>query len=312
MNDTTTIGTLTRLLPHGITLDCRVAGPANGRPMVFLHGFPEAAFIWDELLLHFAQPEHGGHRCVAPNLRGYAHSSAPPDVASYRAKHLVQDIQALIETEALASGHPGEAITLVAHDWGGAVAWALAALHPALVKRLTIVNAPHPATFWRELRHSPTQQAASAYMNFLARPDAPSRLAEDGYRRLFDFFDNMGASDGPHAWLTPALRERYRQTWALGLHGPCHYYGASPLRPATPTDAAVEAVQLPPHLVRVNLPTQVIWGMDDTALPPALLDGLSEWVPHLRVDRVPGATHWIVHEQPQRVIGLLEDFIFDS
>lgn len=312
MTEPTAIRAQRRELPHGIALNCRVAGPEHGPLVVFLHGFPEAAFVWDDLLQHFAQPVHGGHRCVAPNLRGYEHSSAPPDVASYRAKHLVQDIQALIEAETLAAGRPGEPITLVAHDWGGALAWALAAQHPHLLKRLTIVNAPHPATFLRELQQSAAQQAASAYMNFLARPDAPTRLAEDGYRRLFDFFDNMGASTGPHAWLTPALRERYRQTWALGLSGPCHYYGASPLRPATPTDAAAQAVQLPPGLAQVNVPTQVIWGMGDTALPPALLDGLEQWVPHLRVDRVPDATHWIVHEQPQRVAGLVEDFILNS
>jgi pimeloyl-ACP methyl ester carboxylesterase len=312
MTEPTAIRTQQRELPHGIALNCRVAGPEHGPLVVFLHGFPEAAFVWDDLLQHFAQPAHGGRRCVAPNLRGYEHSSAPPDVASYRAKHLVQDIQALIEAEASAAGRPGEPITLVAHDWGGALAWALAAQHPHLLKRLTIVNAPHPATFLRELQQSAAQQAASAYMNFLARPDAPGRLAEDGYRRLFEFFDNMGASAGPHAWLTPALRERYRQTWALGLSGPCHYYGASPLRPATPTDAAAQAVQLPPGLAQVNVPTQVIWGMGDTALPPALLDGLEQWVPHLRVDRVPDATHWIVHEQPQRVAGLVEDFILNS
>jgi pimeloyl-ACP methyl ester carboxylesterase len=71
-------------------------------------------------------------------------------------------------------------------------------------------------------------------------------------------------------------------------------------------------VQLPPGLTQVNVPTQVIWGMGDTALPPALLDGLENWVPNLRVDRVEDATHWIVHEQPQRVAGLMENFISKS
>ena len=77
------IDTWTADLPHGITLSCRSAG-ARGRPvLLFLHGFPEAAFAWDELLVHFARPEHGGYRCVAPNLRGYEHSSSPADVAAY-------------------------------------------------------------------------------------------------------------------------------------------------------------------------------------------------------------------------------------
>ena len=132
MTEPTAIRAQRRELPHGIALNCRVAGPEHGPLVVFLHGFPEAAFVWDDLLQHFAQPVHGGHRCVAPNLRGYEHSSAPADVASYRAKHLVQDIQALIEAEASAAGRTGEPITLVAHDWGGALAWALAAQHPHL------------------------------------------------------------------------------------------------------------------------------------------------------------------------------------
>ena len=86
----------TLTLPHGISLECRSSGE-RGRPvLLFLHGFPEAAFVWDELLAHFAQPKHGGYRCVAPNLRGFEQSSAPADVAAYRAKPLVQDLTALI------------------------------------------------------------------------------------------------------------------------------------------------------------------------------------------------------------------------
>jgi pimeloyl-ACP methyl ester carboxylesterase len=129
-------------LPHGITLACRAAGEP-GRPlMLFLHGFPQGAFVWDDLLLHFSQPGHGGYRCIAPNLRGYAGSSAPADVQAYRPRHLVQDISAL----ARALGGPSIA-ALVAHDWGGAIAWNLAAQEPALLQRLVILNAPHPLIF---------------------------------------------------------------------------------------------------------------------------------------------------------------------
>ena len=88
----------TRLLdlPHGITLSCRLAGDPTGPVLMFLHGFPEAAFVWDGLLEHFARPENGGYFCVAPNLRGFEQSSAPAEPAAYRAKHLVQDIAALV------------------------------------------------------------------------------------------------------------------------------------------------------------------------------------------------------------------------
>ena len=106
------IETFSADLPHGITLSCRAAGP-RGRPlMLFLHGFPEGAFIWDALMQHFAQPEHGGFRCVAPNLRGFERSSAPTEVAAYKPALMVQDVMALAGQEGVA----GRIDTLVAHD----------------------------------------------------------------------------------------------------------------------------------------------------------------------------------------------------
>lgn len=274
---------------------------------MFLHGFPEAAFVWDGLLEHFARPENGGFRCVAPNLRGFEHSSAPLEAAAYRPKHLVQDIAALIALEG------GQLACLVAHDWGGAVAWNLAAGHPALMKKLAIINSPHPGTFLRELQHSPAQQAASAYMNFLIRPDAEALLAEDDFRRLWDFFTKMGAADGPHAWLTEAVKNQYREIWRQGLTGPCNYYRASPLRPPRPgpphNDPAAAAVSIPRDMLQVHLPTLVLWALDDTALPPALLEGLGDYVPQMDLRRIEGATHWIVHEQPALVAAHLQDFL---
>ena len=289
-------------LPHGITLSCRTAGE-KGRPvLMFLHGFPEAAFAWDVLLEHFSRPENGGYRCVAPNLRGYERSSAPTEVAAYRAKFLVQDIAALIVIEG------GHLDALVAHDWGGAVAWNIAASQPHLMNKLVIINSPHPITFVRELKN-PAQQSTSSYMNFLCRPDAEKLLAEDDYRRLWAFFINMGATSGPHAWLTESVKQQYRDVWGMGLHGGCNFYRASPLRPATPEDPAASAINFPKEMFTVTLPTLVLWGMGDIALPPALVDGLEEFVPQMQLERIDGATHWIVHEQPQLVIGHLEKFL---
>ena len=290
-------------LPHGITLSCRTAGE-KGRPvLIFLHGFPEAAFVWDVLLEHFSQPQNGGYRCVAPNLRGYERSSAPLDVAAYRAKFMVQDIAALISLEG------GHLACLIAHDWGGAVAWNLAASQPQLMDKLAIINSPHPATFVRELQNSAAQQATSSYMNFLCRPDAEKLLAQDDYRRLWAFFINMGATSGSHAWLTESVKQQYRDVWGMGLRGGCNYYRASPLRPATPQDAAASAISIPKDMFTVTLPTLVLWGMGDIALPPALVNGLEEFVPQMQLERIEGATHWIVHEQPQLVIDHLEKFL---
>ena len=109
-------------LPHGVSLSCRAAGPEDAPVLLFLHGFPEAAFVWDPLLEHFSSR----YRCVAPNLRGYERSSSPSDVEAYRAKHLVADIAALVDQ---LGGHVD---ALIAHDWGGAVAWNFAVAHPNL------------------------------------------------------------------------------------------------------------------------------------------------------------------------------------
>ena len=288
-------------LPHGITLGCRASGPADGPLLLFLHGFPEAAFVWDELLDHFGER----YRCVAPNLRGFGPSSAPADVSAYRVKHLMADIEALIAH--LGRGAPK---ALVAHDWGGAVAWTFAALRPALLERLVIINSPHPATFLRELQHNPEQQAASAYMNFLRRPDAERLLAEDDYARMWPLFSRMGATGSEAVegggWLTEAVRDRYRTIWRAGLTGGCNYYRASPLRPPTEADASVMSIEFAREYVTVNVPTLVIWGENDIALPIALVDGLEDYVTDLRLVRVPGATHWIVHERPQQVAEEIE------
>ncbi len=275
-------------LPHGIMLSCRANAEAPRLPRaLLLHGFPEAAFVWDEVMLRL----EGRVQCVAPNLRGYERSSAPVEAEAYRAKHLVTDIAALIAQQ----GAPID--LLVAHDWGGALAWNLAALRPELMRRLLIINSPHPATFLRELRDNPAQQAASAYMNFLCRPDAAALLAENDFARLWPFFENMGGS----AWLDAATRERYREVWRHGLEGALNYYRASPLRPPLSPSDAIYTLALPAEVTTVRVPTTVLWGDADTVLPPALLYGLAVFVPDLDVQHVADATHWIVHEQPARV-----------
>ncbi len=298
------IETFQRTLPGGITLSCRAAG-TPGRPlMVFLHGFPEGAFVWDELLAHFSQPEHGGYRCIAPNLRGFEQSSAPSEVKDYRPHLLVQDVQQLAATE----NAEGMIDTLVAHDWGGAFGWGFANAFPGQLRRLAILNSPHPGTFARELRDNPAQQKASAYMNFLARPDAPALLAEDDYRRMWPFFTLMGAGPEGAGWLTDAVKDQYRALWNAGLRGACNLYRVTPLKPAVPGQDSPAIPTLPRDRLTIDVPTLVLWGLEDTALLPGLLDGLEDYVPKLKLVKVPGATHWIVHEQPKLVAAEIEAF----
>ncbi len=301
-----TIEKFDEALPHGVVLSCRAAG-APGRPvLMFLHGFPEGAFVWDFLLEHFARPENGGYRCVAPNLRGFEHSSAPKEVRDYRPKHLVEDIAALIKMQA---GESGALAALVAHDWGGAAAWNLANQLPHLLRQLVIINSPHPGTFLRELKSNPAQQAASAYMNFLVRPDAEALLAQDDYRRLWEFLTRSQKGDQHPAWLTDEVKAQYRGVWDAGLSGGCNLYRASPLRPPQPQDRAAATVEISHQALTVSVPTLVIWGLNDIALPPALIEGLGDYVSDLSLQPVPGASHWIVHERPVDVAHWIGQFL---
>ena len=295
------IQTWQQALPHGITLSCRAAGEPGRPVLMFLHGFPEAAFIWDPLLEHFSQPANGGYRCVAPNLRGYEQSSQPADVALYRPKHLVQDLAALADVES----RDAPLACLVAHDWGGAVGWNFANQLPQRTRRLAIINSPHPGTFLRALKESQAQREASAYMNFLVRPDAEQLLRQDGYRRLLAFFTHWG----PAPWLTEELKARYRAVWDASLTGGLNWYRASPLRPPREGDPGASAITLPREMLTITVPTLVLWGLQDTALLPELVEGLEDYVPQLTLEKVPDASHWIVHEQPGLVMERLERFL---
>ncbi len=304
------VETFQQNLPHGITLSCRATG-TRGRPvLMFLHGFPEAAFVWDTMLAHFAKPENGGYRCVAPNLRGFEKSSSPTEVSAYRVKFLMQDIAALVAIETADSG--GQLECLVAHDWGGAVAWSLANQMPHLAKTLAIINSPHTGTFIRELISNPKQQAASEYMNYLVRDGFEKALQKDDFKMLFGFFTNAGAEKGEFAWLTPAVKQKYRDVWSEGLTGGCNYYRASPLRPPTDSDKGAAGTDIPHSLLTILMPTLVIWAMNDVALLPELIEGLDDYIPNLTLKKVNNATHWVIHEQPQLVAGYLLDFLNPS
>jgi pimeloyl-ACP methyl ester carboxylesterase len=285
-------------------LSCRVAGPRGAPLVLFLHGFPEAAFVWDGMLARFGDR----YRCVAPNLRGYPGSYAPADVKAYRANVVLGDLLALIALQAATPDTPAAAV--IAHDWGGALAWGLAAVAPHCMQRLVILNAPHPGLFLKALRDDPAQQDASSYMNLLRTPAIEAQLAADDFEQMWPFFERFGGA----TWLTPALRDQYREAWASPpqpagkpgiaaspLTGPLNYYRASPLHPPTAPTDAIHTLQLPDALLYVKVPTSVVWGEADTALPPSLLDGLADYVPNLDITRLPHATHWLVHEQPGAV-----------
>jgi pimeloyl-ACP methyl ester carboxylesterase len=237
-------------------------------------------------------------------MRGHNLSSKPVDVKAYRAKHLVEDLRLLIDHLG------GKACVMVAHDWGGAVAWNFAAQHPDYLTKLVIINAPHPVIFAKELRDNPAQQQASAYMNLFRDAKAERVLSEDGYARLLRMtLDEWGANGGI---VTGEDRRAYLDAWAQpgALTCALNFYRASPLYPPANDDpAAANRLTLNPAPFRVDVPTLVIWGERDEALLLGNLAGLEEHVSSLTVRRVPDASHWVVHERPDLVNGAIREFV---
>jgi pimeloyl-ACP methyl ester carboxylesterase len=283
-------------LGNGIRLHYASVGDTGGRPIMFLHGFPEYWGAWEDVLPHFAN----GWHAVAPDLRGFNLSSQPNDIAAYRPSALVDDFERF--SDALGWSH----VIVVAHDWGGAVGWQWAIAHPERVERLIILNSPHPVPFARDLANDPAQQAASAYMNWLRAPGSEAALLKNDCRALESFF--LGMQRPGHAWYTPERAQRYRAVWRRGLTGGVNYYRASPLHPPLPGAAEAAGPALDPSRFRVRVPTLVLWGEADAALPPRLLDGLDELVDDLTIERLPQATHWLAHEEPQHVAAAIHAF----
>lgn len=280
---------------NGLKFHCARAG--DGKLMLFLHGFPEFWRAWRKPLEHFGSR---GWLAVAPDLRGYNLSGKPEGVEPYRAKHLVADIGAL----ATACG--AEKFVLVAHDWGGAAAWGFALAHPERLSHLVIINSPHPYTFWRELVNSPAQRKASEYMLLFRNAKAERVLSENGYARLLGAFAEFGDDV-----MTDADRAAYLEAWSQpgALTGGLNYYRASPMYPPTEADPGPAKLQLKAADFTVRVQTLVLWGERDRALLTGCLDGLEQCVPQLTMVRVPEASHWIVHEQPERVASEIEAFV---
>ena len=280
---------------NGVRLHYMAAG--EGRLVLFLHGFPEFWRCWRRQLEHFG----ADHLAVAPDMRGYNLSDCPPEVAQYRAKLLIEDIRQLAGT------FTQDKFVLVAHDWGGAVAWSLAMAHPELLSHLVIINSPHPYLFWRELANNPAQQKASDYMLLLRDPKAERVLSENHFERLLKM-RFAGHAEGPEL---EADRKAYRGAWSQpgALTGSLNYYRASPLYPPSAGDAGATKLKLEPKDFTVRVPTLVIWGEQDRALLPSILDGIGEVVEKVEVVRVPDATHWVMDEKPDLVNREIRRFI---
>src|SRR6218665_1010104 len=168
--------TQTRLtLPTGVTLNVATGGPPGEEAIVFLHGFPESHRTWREVAPALA----GDYFVVCPDQRGFAGSDKPEGVEQYRTDRILEDLIALADMLELGR------FTLVGHDWGGAVAWLAALRHPDRIKRLVIVNAPHPLIFQKSLIDDANQRAASQYITAFRNPGMEQGLAAMGLETFY-------------------------------------------------------------------------------------------------------------------------------
>jgi pimeloyl-ACP methyl ester carboxylesterase len=205
----------------------------------------------------------------------------------------VQDIAALIQIESGTS--PLQA--LIAHDWGGGVAWNLANQMPQFMRKLVIINSPHPGTFLRELKDNSAQIEASAYMNYFCEPQAAQELSAHEFEKLFEFFEK-GLQP---TWLTPEVKAKYKASWSHGLQGGLNFYVASPLKPNHAGQQDLQNLSLPDEMLRISVPTLLLWGIQDVALLPSLNEGLEAYISKLTYVPIADASHWVVHEQPERI-----------
>ncbi|MEQ1760983.1 MAG: alpha/beta hydrolase [Vicinamibacterales bacterium] len=269
--------------PHD-RIRLHVVREGTGPPVILLHGFPEFWYSWRNQIAPLAA---AGYAVSAPDMRGFNLSDKPQGVEHYAIDHLVADVAALVEATGLPRAH------IVGHDWGGLVAWFVAARRPDIVDTLSIINAPHPTIYGRGLWRT-RQWFKSFYVPVFMTPWlAEVLISAGGYFLLRQMF-TRGA--GRRGVFSDQDMARYVEAAARpgALTSGLNYYRAN-------ARLGFRAEPLP----RIDSPTLVIWGERDPALGVELLNGLDEMVSDLRIERLPGVGHWVQSEAPDAVTALL-------
>ena len=259
----------------------------DGPLVVLLHGFPEFWYGWRLQIKALAA---AGFRVVAPDMRGYNLSSRPKGVDDYGIEKLAGDVRELVHERGAQSA------LLAGHDWGGSVAWATAMTHPDVVDRLAILNAAHPRKLSEGLHH-PGQLRKSWYFFFFALPDLPDAIVHANDWHFFRHF----LHDARPAYTAEEMG-RYIEAWSQpgAAIGMINYYRSSVRTPAKKAEAAIHPIKAP---------TLVIWGQRDAYLGQELAEPEPDDVPSLeRVERLPDASHWVHHDDAERVNQLLTNF----
>ncbi len=274
---------------NGVRLHTVQAGNRDAPLVILLHGFPEFWYAWSHQITALAA---AGFRVWAPDQRGYGESSKPRGISAYAIDELVADVVGLID----ASGN--ETANIVGHDWGGAVAWRLAATHPERIRRLAVLNCPHSRVMAKNVRSNPAQTARSAYVLFFQLPLLPELVL--GARGAALLERALVRTSRGSAFSEEDLL-RYHEAWSRpdAMRSMINWYRAIRRGVGKGGDR------------RIRVPTLLLWGARDRFLGPEMAEQSIALCEDGRLTWLKEATHWLHHEEPERVSLILADFFRD-
>lgn len=273
-----------------VSLNVVAAGPADGPPVILLHGFPEFWWAWRRQIGAFAA---AGYRVIAPDLRGYNSSDKPGGREAYHIDVLAADIVGLGDALGLAD------FNLVAHDWGALIGWRVASLHGPRLRRVVLMDGPHPDVFGGYAARHPRQALRSAYVGAFQLPWLP-----EAWLSAFDHAALKGsltASARPGTF-TDADLAAYAASWERpgALRAMINYYRALRLRTA----------QTPPAMIAP--PVLILWGRDDAFLEIGLAQASLERCVQGRLQLIERAGHWLHLEQSEAVNAAILGFLDEA
>ncbi|MGL5795401.1 MAG: alpha/beta fold hydrolase [Waterburya sp.] len=264
----------------------------EGKLMLMLHGFPEFWYSWRHQISEFAQDYH----VMALDMRGYNDSDKPQELEAYQISKLVQDIKGVVE------GFGYQDCILVAHDWGGLIAWHFAYTYPEMVEKLIVLNIPHPAKFMAGIK-TPQQLLKSWYILWFQIPWMPEFLFQlNNYQAIADTFINMAVDKTA---FTEADLNAYRDAAAKpgALTAMLNYYRCNFLSLFNTEK---------PQWDCLDIPTLTIWGENDTALGKELTYGTEAYVQDWQIKFIPNCSHWVQQEQPTLVNSYIREFLLNN
>ncbi|MBA55276.1 MAG: hypothetical protein CMK89_12545 [Pseudomonadales bacterium] len=257
--------------------------PADPQHLIlFLHGFPEFAYAWEQQLTYFGDRYHA----VAVDLKGHHYSSSPDSIEEYDFIEIAWEVRALIHC----LGY--DTATLVGHDFGGAIAWIMGMLNPDAVDGLVVLSVPHPYLFGRALLDpSSDQQQRSQYIDYAQGTSLSAQLSFS--KIIFSDFSIFESGFYSGKRILRLMLENWvpTQRWKTMKH----YYRAMPY-PPTEQDYPAELTTFQRKIYTIKRPTLFLWGLSDPYFSTDTLAGIDDLVPDLELVTYPEGSHWLHHE----------------